>query len=734
MSVQFRKLFIKYCKKYLAIFLCLVICAVTIAMAGYKSLSNYCAEINELQLQENILSIQEDITKMTMLSQLVQREESFITLMRQQKFSTKSHVLSLAKANTTMKHLSAVYSASPYYFTLFSRNDIFVSTSQCSTSFADYCKDFFSITDEGETLSPEQIRQQIFSLAGSNPAFWQVDQICVTRNKPATYDNAILCIINGNTEGLAPTAVTVFVLDPQDMIDRILPQQLQDTAFLQITDMDSGNTLLSYGESSSGHQSYTFPLVHTLSVNVSFPKSVIYRQTAPILLTMLLLVIAGLGFSLYMALRLSRRELYRLKQLLVAIPETPLPVKDKEDEYDALSRVIQKVYTDLDVYHDQLEIFSLQNRTIRMENLIVHGINTPEDQLYLEQNFPGSLDAFCVAIMRIQTEDEQVHSIATLLAKEYLQELYPEAFLVVPLSMEDEVFLFRVKGEESITQLKTLFADLTNTLTLDLHVVCNVALSAMGSDIFNIHTHYAQARQVMLVYGRQAENVVALYHVTPLLTSESILSLDFLTHLYNMLLSASHSAVRKHFAQLQANYQNMPLRYESEKLQVFFSIRHVIYNAILQSAPNDWEHFFHLPNYHNCSFEELLQRLQNVSLQVCDHVEASKKSHNTQLKERILAFIHTHYTNSELTPAMVCKNVGVTDKYLFQFMKEQTGETFTSYLEKLRIDKAKEYLTQTNYSNEQIASLTGFTTTTTFYRAFQRRNKVSPGVYRSSRK
>jgi HSP90 family molecular chaperone len=71
---------------------------------------------------------------------------------------------------------------------------------------------------------------------------------------------------------------------------------------------------------------------------------------------------------------------------------------------------------------------------------------------------------------------------------------------------------------------------------------------------------------------------------------------------------------------------------------------------------------------------------------------------------------------------------------MFKFMKEQIGETFTSYLEKLRIDKAKEYLTQTNYSNEQIASLTGFTTTTTFYRAFQRRNKVSPGVYRSSRK
>jgi len=48
------------------------------------------------------------------------------------------------------------------------------------------------------------------------------------------------------------------------------------------------------------------------------------------------------------------------------------------------------------------------------------------------------------------------------------------------------------------------------------------------------------------------------------------------------------------------------------------------------------------------------------------------------------------------------------------------------------VDKAKEYLEQTDYSNIEIAALTGFASANTFYRNFQEVIGVSPNAYREN--
>lgn len=57
--------------------------------------------------------------------------------------------------------------------------------------------------------------------------------------------------------------------------------------------------------------------------------------------------------------------------------------------------------------------------------------------------------------------------------------------------------------------------------------------------------------------------------------------------------------------------------------------------------------------------------------------------------------------DSSITASSVSREMKISEKYLSQFMKEQTGETFASYLERLRIVKAKQYLEETDLSNEK---------------------------------
>ena len=302
--MQFRKLFLKYIKQYLVIFLCLVTCSAVIAFVSYRGLSKYCVEVNTLQLQENIASINDNISKMTMLAQVINQNESFTVLTRQKSDASTPHVVSLQKANATLKHLGAVYSFSPYYFTLFSRNNIFVSTSQCSSDFSTYYERFMNITDNGVSLSAAQVREQFFSLADINPVFWQVDSFSANLSgKEVCYRNALLCIIGGNSEGFTPPNVMVFVLDQQSIMTQILPQELQEKGYLKITNRATGEEILTYGTVIEGNQMFLSTIAGRLDVSIGFPRAVIFNQTMPILITLLVLIIASLCFALYMTLR-----------------------------------------------------------------------------------------------------------------------------------------------------------------------------------------------------------------------------------------------------------------------------------------------------------------------------------------------------------------------------------------------------------------------------------------------
>ena len=65
-------------------------------------------------------------------------------------------------------------------------------------------------------------------------------------------------------------------------------------------------------------------------------------------------------------------------------------------------------------------------------------------------------------------------------------------------------------------------------------------------------------------------------------------------------------------------------------------------------------------------------------------------------------------------------------------MKEQTGETFASCLLRIRMEKAAELLRDTDYSNEQIAQMTGFGAVNTFYRNFKKIMGVTPNIYKKN--
>jgi YesN/AraC family two-component response regulator len=97
--------------------------------------------------------------------------------------------------------------------------------------------------------------------------------------------------------------------------------------------------------------------------------------------------------------------------------------------------------------------------------------------------------------------------------------------------------------------------------------------------------------------------------------------------------------------------------------------------------------------------------------------------------QKALIFIQANFTR-ELSQEEVAAHVGVNKSYLSRVFPEYTGEHFSDYLQRLRIERAKELLRFTNDRIYEIASQVGFWNPRYFSRIFHEAVGVTPADYR----
>lgn len=95
-------------------------------------------------------------------------------------------------------------------------------------------------------------------------------------------------------------------------------------------------------------------------------------------------------------------------------------------------------------------------------------------------------------------------------------------------------------------------------------------------------------------------------------------------------------------------------------------------------------------------------------------------------------YIDENYQNN-ITVSEVARNVGVSLSYLSRIYKEATGHTLIHLINLKKIEKAKEYLGETDKKVYEIAELLGFENTTYFSYFFKKNTGMSPKEYKDKR-
>lgn len=101
-----------------------------------------------------------------------------------------------------------------------------------------------------------------------------------------------------------------------------------------------------------------------------------------------------------------------------------------------------------------------------------------------------------------------------------------------------------------------------------------------------------------------------------------------------------------------------------------------------------------------------------------------------RLVRRAMGFIHTHYAES-LAREDIARYVSVSEDYLTRCFKQEMGISPIAYLNRYRVNQAKQLLADSNMSMTEIALAVGFTDNMHFSRVFRRESKLTPTEYRA---
>ncbi len=132
--------------------------------------------------------------------------------------------------------------------------------------------------------------------------------------------------------------------------------------------------------------------------------------------------------------------------------------------------------------------------------------------------------------------------------------------------------------------------------------------------------------------------------------------------------------------------------------------------------------------YRTRSFEDMFQDMQeNLESYISDTYFINKKE-NQGIK-RAVEYITQNY-GEDISLEDVAEHIKINPSYLCVLFKKNIGMTFSQFLNKVRIDKAKQLLENTEYSVMEIAVACGFSDQSYFTKVFKKYTGVTPKKYR----
>ncbi|WP_338551331.1 response regulator [Paenibacillus sp. KS-LC4] len=213
-----------------------------------------------------------------------------------------------------------------------------------------------------------------------------------------------------------------------------------------------------------------------------------------------------------------------------------------------------------------------------------------------------------------------------------------------------------------------------------------------------------------------------------------------LENLFRTILAGDRKEAENHFQSLCSVYPSEGPKEPFDKLQFLnvaskqmlaaYDQLRILYangtdcTAVLNlDAQSSWAHLL-------TQLRLSVKRINEITLQETD---VSSSHEESSIIVYVHQYIHSHL-DGDLSLSKIAKVVSLNPSYLSRWYKKHTGIALSEYINKVRVDKAKELLRISELKIHEISNRLGFTDPHYFFRFFKKAEKCTPNEYRDRSK
>ena len=206
-------------------------------------------------------------------------------------------------------------------------------------------------------------------------------------------------------------------------------------------------------------------------------------------------------------------------------------------------------------------------------------------------------------------------------------------------------------------------------------------------------------------------------------------------YLYHLMMEYREDEVKRYFKQLSDDLSNDSTVtmdfFRGFTLEILSNLMNIIRTLKLPSQEfiGDADQLFK-KLFLQSSMEKTLAWLREIALEI---IQFQKRKINRQasLIDQIIHYAAENY-NTPLSLKVLAYHFNISSPYLGRLFKQETGESFPVWLNKLRLNKAEEMMKKENLTATQAALEVGYTNSSYFFSLFKKYRGINPGEFLDS--
>jgi len=176
--------------------------------------------------------------------------------------------------------------------------------------------------------------------------------------------------------------------------------------------------------------------------------------------------------------------------------------------------------------------------------------------------------------------------------------------------------------------------------------------------------------------------------------------------------------------------------------RISFNMARCLFYDIVSSALKVLNKQVNIDNKAMENIEQLLAELNRseTSREMCKTTEQilvfvgkniQKNEGELSLYEEIISCVKEHFNDSDFNVSKLADYLSMNMSYLSKYFKDKTGIGLLDYINKIRINYAKDLLASVDMSISEVSYKVGFDNSNSFIRVFKKYEGITPGLYKS---